>query len=56
MPDDIVNKAPIENPEEAKADLTEKTGSDAAGTQPEDDLVDEWEVGSFPASDPPENY
>ncbi|WP_210603065.1 hypothetical protein [Brevibacterium oceani] len=49
-------KEPTQVPEEAKDDVAEKPGTDSASKQHEDDLVDEWEEESFPASDPPAHY
>ncbi|WP_209323607.1 hypothetical protein [Brevibacterium renqingii] len=49
-------KTPTEVPEEARDDIAEKPGTDSASKKREDDLVDEWEEESFPASDPPAHY
>ena len=49
-------KEPTKVPEEAKDDVAEKPGTDSASKQHEDELVDEWEEESFPASDPPAHY
>ncbi|MGZ1490051.1 hypothetical protein [Brevibacterium sediminis] len=49
-------KEPTKVPEEAKGDVAEKPGTDSASKQHEDELVDEWEEESFPASDPPAHY
>ena len=43
-------------PEEAKDDIAEKPGTASASMQHKDNLVDEWEEESFPASDPPAHY
>ena len=43
-------------PEEAKDDVAEKPDTASASMQHKDNLVDEWEEESFPASDPPEHY
>lgn len=49
-------KAPTGVPEEAREDLAEKPGTEAVDKEHEDELVDEWEDESFPASDPPAHY
>lgn len=48
--------SPLRVPEDARDDLAEKPGTDAASTEESEKLVDEWEVESFPASDPPAHY
>lgn len=49
-------KDPKAAPEGAKDDVAEKPGTDSASKEKEDELVDEWEEESFPASDPPAHY
>lgn len=48
--------APSGVPETARDDLAEKPGTDSVGREREEELVDEWEEDSFPASDPPAHY
>lgn len=48
--------APSGVPEVARDDLAEKPGTDSVGHEREEELVDEWEEDSFPASDPPAHY
>ena len=49
-------KDPKVAPEGARDDVAEKPGTDSASKEKEDELVDEWEEESFPASDPPAYY
>ncbi|MGO1909423.1 hypothetical protein [Brevibacterium linens] len=49
-------KDPTKIPEDAKDDVAERPGTDSASIQHKDNLVDEWEEESFPASDPPAHY
>lgn len=49
-------KDPKAAPEGAKDDVAEMPGTDSASKEKEDELVDEWEEESFPASDPPAHY
>lgn len=42
--------------EAARNDIAEKPGTDSVGREHEEELVDEWEQNSFPASDPPAHY
>lgn len=43
-------------PDEAPADVAEMPGTDSSSKDHKDELVDEWEEESFPASDPPAHY
>lgn len=49
-------KDPKAAPEGARDDVAERPGTDSASKEKEDELVDEWEEESFPASDPPAHY
>ncbi|HJF76724.1 MULTISPECIES: hypothetical protein [Brevibacterium] len=49
-------KDPKVAPEGARDDVAEMPGTDSASKEKEDELVDEWEEESFPASDPPAHY
>ena len=49
-------KDPKAAPEGARDDVAEMPGTDSASKEKEDELVDEWEEESFPASDPPAHY